>query len=470
MEYFIYVSFLTLLALVLFLAFLWRVVVSPDKVHVVQRKKSTQVYGKDTKVGNVYYKIPSWIPFFGIDYTILPVSIFKIPLEGYRAYDSKKVPFKVDVTAFFQIVAEDAAQAAQRVSSFQDLFNELQEVLRGAVRKILASNEIEKIMTERSILGTAFLEEVRSQVSAWGVDVLNIEFMDIADDDSNNEKIVTAIMRKHSSFIQRESAEEVAVNEKEAKLVQIVAKKEADIEAIVALEITEKRDADRKKEVGASVEQANQRIQEEKKITTEKEMAVQNVREVEIKRIEATARIEEAEGYKQSNIRQAEGQRESEALEGKGLGEKAASIGIGEAQAIKEKGLAQAEAKEKLADALSRFQEKGLLALLGEKNIEKDKDIGVAIAKAYEDAEMKVIQTGESKPASLIELFTSVDSGAKIGGMLEGLKQSLGVDVVEMLKNKQMKETSKTVDPKSSDSKTTDQEIHQPHQPPQPQQ
>jgi len=431
--------FVLLVGFSFLLAFLWRTVVSPDEVHVVQRKKKTDVYGKDTEVGNVYYKIPAWIPFFGVDYKIMPVSIFKIPLEGYRAYDSKKVPFKVDVTAFFQIIAKDAAQAAQRVSSFQDLFNELQEVLRGAVRKILASNEIEKIMTERSILGTAFLEEVRGQVRAWGVDVLNIEFMDISDDDNSEENIVTAIMRKHSSFIQRKSEEEVAINEKEAKIVQINAKREADIEGIVAQEVTQTRDADRKKQVGMAEERAHQNIQEEKRITTEKEMAVQKVREVEAKKIEANARIEEAEGIKQSNIRQAEGYKESETLEGKGMGEKAAAIGSGEAQAIKEKGIASAEAKEKLADALSRFQEKGLLALLGEKHIEKDEAIGVAIAKAYEDAEMKVIQTGNSQPKNLIDVLSSADSGAKIGGMLEGLKQSLGIDLQDILKKRQEK-------------------------------
>jgi len=421
---------------ILLISALWRVVLSPDQVHVVQKRKSTTVYGKGTDVGNVYYKIPSWIPYFGVEYKIMPVSIFKIPLEGYRAYDSKKAPFKVDVTAFFQIDAKDAGQAAQRVSSFEDLRQELLEVLRGAVRKILASNEIEQIMTERSILGQSFLEEVKVQVSAWGVNVLNIEFMDIADDDTSEENIITAIMKKHSSFIQRKSDEEVAINEKEAKVVQINAKREADIEAINALELTEKRDAERSEIVGIANEKAAQSIQEQKRATMEKEMAVQQVKDVEAKKIEAFARIEEAEGVKQSQIREAQGLKEAQALEGKGLGEKAAFIGSGEAKAIREKGLAEAEAKEKLADALSRFQEEGLWALLGEKFIEKDKEVGIAVAKAYEDADMKVIQTGNSQPKDLLELLTSADGGAKMGGMLDSLKKTLGVDLKDLLKKK----------------------------------
>lgn len=424
------------------LAALWRVVIPPNEVHVIQKRKNTIVYGKGTNIGNVYYKIPSWIPYFGVEYKIMPVSIFKIPLQGYRAYDSKKAPFKVDVTAFFQIDADDAAQAAQRVSTFDDLYNELMEVLRGAVRKILASNEIEKIMTERSILGESFLTEVRSQVAAWGVNVLNIEFMDISDAEGD-EQIITAIMRKHSSFIQRKSDEEVAINEKAAKIVQINAKKESDIEAIVALEQTESRDAEKKKQVGIANEVAEQSIQEEKKNTTTKEMAVQRVRDVETKKIEAAAVVEEAEGYRQAEIKKAEGDREAEALQGRGMGEKAAAIGEGEAKAIKEKGLAEAEAKHKLADALSRFQEEGLLALLGERAIEKDESIGVAIAKAYEDADLKVIQTGESKPKDLLEVLTSTDSGAKLGGMLESLKKTTGLDLDKLMKKDRKKTEAK---------------------------
>ena len=428
---------IAVLAVIAFLlAALWRVVIPPNEVHVIQRRKSTIVYGKGTDTGNVYYKIPGWIPFFGVSRKIMPVSIFKIPLIGYRAYDSKKAPFKVDVTAFFQIDHADAAQAAQRVSTFEDLYHELEEVLRGAVRKILASNDIEQIMTERSILGDSFLEEVKSQVSAWGVFVLNIEFMDISDDEEGTERIITAIMKKHSSFIKRKSEEEVAINEKEAKIVQIEAQREADVEAIRAQEAVETRDAEKKQQVGIANETANQNIQQEKKATAEKEMAVIQVMNVEAKKIEAQERIEEAEGIRQAMIKRADGEKQTQSLEGEGLGTRAAAIGSGEAQAIKEKGLAEAEAKERMADALSRFQEKGLLALLGEREIEKDEAVGVALAAAYEDANIEVIQTGDKQPKDLIELITSADSGAKIGGMLEGLSKTLGIDIKEVLKKK----------------------------------
>ena len=201
-------------------------------------------------------------------------------------------------------------------------------------------------------------------------------------------------------------------------------------------EAVEARDAERKQKVGIADEHANQNIQLEKKNTAEKEMAVLRVQEVENKKIEATARIEEAEGVRQALIKKADGEREAQTMEGLGLGKRAAAIGSGEAEAIKEKGLAEAEAKERLADALSRFKDSGLLALLGERAIEKDEAVGIAISKAYEDAKIKVIQTGESKPKDLMDLMTTAGGGAKLGGMLEGLKETVGIDLKELIAKK----------------------------------
>ena len=64
-------------------------------------------------------------------------------------------------------------------------------------------------------------------------------------------------MKKHSSYIKRRSEEEVAINEKEAKIVQIEAQREADVEAIRAQEAVETRDAEKLQQVGIANETAN---------------------------------------------------------------------------------------------------------------------------------------------------------------------------------------------------------------------
>ena len=118
----------------------WRIVVPTNEVHITQGGRGTKSYGRDLPGGNVYYSWPSWIPKLGISSISLPVSIFDIELETYEAYDKGRLPFRIDVKAFFKV--KDAEEAAQRVESFSELKNQLKDILKGAVRTILASSEI----------------------------------------------------------------------------------------------------------------------------------------------------------------------------------------------------------------------------------------------------------------------------------------------------------------------------------------
>jgi flotillin len=72
------------------------------------------------------------------------MSIFTVDLNEYQAYDQGKVPFVVDIKAWFRIT--EASMAAQRIENFEELKDQLDDILKGAVRKILASSDIESIM------------------------------------------------------------------------------------------------------------------------------------------------------------------------------------------------------------------------------------------------------------------------------------------------------------------------------------
>src|SRR4051812_11268025 len=101
------------------IAIMLRRVVAPNEVHIVQSSKATTSYGKDTKNGNTYYEWPSWIPVIGVTKTMLPVSVFDLNLHAYEAYDRGRLPFVVDIVAFFRI--SDSNLAAQRVANFDEL-------------------------------------------------------------------------------------------------------------------------------------------------------------------------------------------------------------------------------------------------------------------------------------------------------------------------------------------------------------
>lgn len=154
-----------LLVVVVATSIMFRRVVSTNEVHIVQSARKTQSYGKDTPNGNVYYEWPSWIPKFGISKIVLPVSVFDLDLAAYEAYDKGRLPFVVDIKAFFRITNSDVA--AQRVSSFEDLQSQLLAVVQGAVRTILASSDIEEIMQGRSKFGDEFTKEVTAQLTNW---------------------------------------------------------------------------------------------------------------------------------------------------------------------------------------------------------------------------------------------------------------------------------------------------------------
>jgi flotillin len=123
-----------------------RRIVPTNVVHIVQRGNQTVSYGTN-KESNVYYEWPAWLPKLGVTVRVLPVSNFDIDLRRYEAYDKDRVPFVVDVKAFFHI--SNTNIAAEKVESFEELKIQLENVVQGAVRSILAKSKLEEIMEER---------------------------------------------------------------------------------------------------------------------------------------------------------------------------------------------------------------------------------------------------------------------------------------------------------------------------------
>ena len=220
------IAVIALLAIFLVVALLFRRVVKTNEVHIVQSGGKTTSYGKDTGNGNVYYAFPSWLPLIGVSTIVLPVSVFSIKIDNYEAYDLERLPFVVDITAFFRV--SDSNLAAQRVSDFHDMNVQLVDIIQGSVRSILSSRNLNDILQVRSELGDDFTMAVKEQLKSWGIEpVKNIELMDIRD--SGNSKVIFNIMEIKKSFIEKESRVEVARNQKEAQIAEIEAKKEADV-------------------------------------------------------------------------------------------------------------------------------------------------------------------------------------------------------------------------------------------------
>ena len=139
-----------------------RRVVPPNEVHIIQRAKKTISHGKGMDAGNVYYQFPVWVPILGITVNELPVSVFSLDINNYEAYDKDRLPFTVDIKAFFRIT--DSYKAAERLYSYQELTTQLLGITQGAVRSILAKENLESIMEERNVYGEKFTEEIKKQL------------------------------------------------------------------------------------------------------------------------------------------------------------------------------------------------------------------------------------------------------------------------------------------------------------------
>ncbi len=404
--------------LLVIVAIMLRRVVATNEVHIVQSSRATTSYGTNTDHGNTYYEWPSWMPVLGITRIILPVSVFDLTLHAYEAYDKGRVPFVVDVVAFFRI--SDSNLAAQRVENFTELHDQLKAIVQGAIRSVLASHEIDDIMLERSKFGEHFTLEVKSQLENWGVEtVKNTELMDIRDAQAN--KVIHNIMEKKKSLIEMQSRTEVAENMKRAQIAEIDAKRDTDLQQQQARQEVGLRTVEADRVVQVANQQALQMVKEQERATKEREMAVIQVADVQRAEIDKSVNLVKADQDKQTTILVAEGQLEAKRREAQGITVE------GQARADAEKAMQLAPVEAQIVPAKEIGTNEGYQKyLVTIRQVEAAQAVGVEQARALEKADVKVIaNTGApvSGMTQVMDLF-SAKGGTEIGAMLEALAQS----------------------------------------------
>ncbi len=413
-----------LLMLFLLVAMAFRVVVSTNDVHIVQSAKRTLSYGKGEANGNTYYKWPAWVPVIGLRVVTLPVSVFDVSLNGYDAYDKGRVPFVVDIMAFFRVT--DSNVAAQRLFSFSHLKEQLESILQGSVRTILASYDIESILEGRSEFGDRFTKEVDTQLKEWGVQTVKcIELMDIRD--ASSSKVIANIMEKKKSHIEMESRVAVAGNKRTAEIAEVDAVQLVEVRKREAEQAVGIRTAEKDQAVGIAKQQSEQKVKEQQKLTAEKTMEVQRVELVRKADIEKEVQVVLAEQHKRTAIVKAEGDKQQVILSAEAQLEAATR----EAQGTQANGLAKAEAEKALQLASVTAQtelakeigsnEGYQTYLVNVRQVEANEKIGVEQAQAMSNADIKIIATGGSQA---IELGTVL--GAAVEAFTGQAKKILG--------------------------------------------
>lgn len=434
-------------------AMIFRRVVPTNMVHIVQSSKKTVSYGRGKDAGNTYYEIPASIPVFGVTVTQFPESVFDLNLKDYDAYDVDRLPFLVDVRAFFRI--SDSQIAAQRVSNFNELQGQLSGVLQGAVRSVLAQYTLDHIMSDRATLGKQFSDVVDAGLKEWGVStVKTIEFMDIRD--ARDSQVIHNIMAKKKSFIEMESRIEVANNKQAAESKEIEAQRQIALSKAEAEQQVGIRNAEKDKTVGMATERSNQEIQAEAKVTTERQMEVRKVAEVKQAEIdrdvavvkaeqdqkvrvvaaeaEKSATVIKAEAEKESTVQIAEGKLEATKKDAEGV----AALGNAKAEAEKAILLAPVNAQITLAQEIGGNEgyQKYLIEV---RKVEAGETVGKEMAGAMKQADLKIIANSgdvQGGIGKLTDIFTPA-GGTSLAGMLSAFAQTPeGAAVVEGITSK----------------------------------
>lgn len=415
----------------------YRRVVATNSVNIVQSSRRRVSYGGGPDARNTYYAWPSWIPVIGVTITSLPVNVFQLSLSNYEAYDIDRVPFVLDLAAFFRI--DRPNMAAERIRSFQELQQQLDIIVKGAARKILANAEINEILGNRAVFGDKFTEEVKGQLEEWGVTpVKNIELMDIRD--AQESHVIENIMAKKKSAIEMESRMVVANNMQKAKEAEIAANQAIGIKQQEAEEQVGIRTAAKDQQIGINQQRAQQAIQEESRTTAEKQMAVKQVQTVRQAEITREANVVQADQDRQMAIIAAEATKQKTITEAEGTLEQAKRVAEGtrvkgEAEGAAQTAVLMAPVTTQITLAKEIGGNQGYQTyLVSIKQIEASRDVGIEQAKAMEQADIKIIaQAGTPGEGlgSVREIFT-VKGGQAIGAALEGLNNTdVGSEVLQ---------------------------------------
>lgn len=414
--------------LAVFVMIMLRRVVPTNEMHIIQTSTHTISYGKDMEAGNTYYAWPSWVPKYGVHVTKMPVSVFDGDLIGYEAYDKGRLPFVLDIKAFYRI--EDSNVAAQRVASFQELQEQLRAILQGAVRTILAGSDIESILSGRAEFGEKFTAEVNSQLKAWGVTTVKmIELMDIRD--AKDSRVIANIMEKKKSQIERESRIEVAENMRAAQVAEVEADRDVKLSEEQAKQAVGIRQAEVQREVGIARERTAQEVAVEAANTAAKNAEVVRVEQVKAAEIQRDKSVVQAEETARTTVIKSEGQLQATKLEAEGV------VAQGEAKATAEKLLQLAPVEAQIVLAKEIGENSGYQTyLIRLEEVRAGQTVGVAQAEALKAAQIKVIANGGTITDGVKSIGDLVSSagGTKLGAMLEGLSNTeYGKNLLSML-------------------------------------
>lgn len=392
-------------------------VVEPNEAHVVTvmgagRKIYSPKFSEEVGTKTSYFYIP-----FLMKRIVLPLQNVKVGITDIKLNDKEVAPFVCDVIAWITVL--DPIVAAEKLDSsnddiFESLRMDLSEIVRAVSRTTSMRQEILEIMRDRKAFSESVSSEVGEELKKFGVSLVNLEINDIKDDLSKESTIISDYESIRKINIDSVARIKIAEKNREAVEAEQSNRQKAEIAIASAEEALRKRQIEKDEAVGIADQNRVMKIAVSKEAANAQEVSALRKKEVGIASVKKEATIEQASG-------------EAEAI--RITGEKEADVvrlkGEADGKAIAAKGTAEATAKDKMAEAMAKFNDSAL-------NVEKIRafiEIQTAKWQAYgsvaKNADIKVVNSGGG--ADLFGMPINAESGADLGQFLESMGKIDGI-------------------------------------------
>jgi flotillin len=373
-------------------------IVPPTEAHLVVTPSGRIVISPDEQVATdnrrTYFAFPNWIPFIGRVVRVMDVTTKEL-IGEQETYEKGQARYNVKWSLKYRIT--DVRTASETFINDTELREQLKEVVESSVRATTVLYDVTDARAKKKEIEQKVNEEMIDDLHQWGLKLINFQLVDFRD--TGESQIISDISRRREVEIESITREQNAEKIKQARV------KEAESD-----EVSKQREIVRNQVVAEQEEIQRQKVAEQKKIAEQKAyevLEVQTVRQAEIEKQKAIVEAEQKERTEEILRRQKK-------LEGEGDRLRAEEIAKGEAAPILEKGLAEAKAKDALQEALNKFKEDAIRALVAEKIVDKDREVGVATAEAFSKADIKAfLGGGDSKSGfDLAALIESAKTGS----------------------------------------------------------
>lgn len=407
------IVFLIIIATILTIAILASLytIVPADYADVVIQRGRKRVYSSQKEYSpdekSAYFKIPSWFFIAGLGMKVhrMPLRILDIPIPDFLAFDKDRARFLCDIVAY-AIIKDPIVSAMRFPSTVEELGRDISKVVRATTRDSTTKKPIREIINDREGIIKTINGPLSQALSNWGLELRDVELVEFKDPTKKEygEEEPPHVIRDISSIV------EVQINS-EARQKNAEQRKIARLKEAQAEEEAKRREIERDEKIGTREKIKDQEIAKEHKIAKEQELEVTKVDQVKSAEIEKEKQIVVANQNKEVE----KINKEKKQLEGEGDRLMLEEQAKGNAAEIREKGLADAVAKEKLQQALNKFEKKAITALVAQDIVEMERQAKIETAKALASAELRVFSGGEpgKKGFDLAQLLESVGMNNK---------------------------------------------------------